>query len=814
MNQKRTWMKWFVWMILSLTSYMGWTQQGSLKGRIKGVTDEQLIIRLMKLPDSVFLKSALCEADGSFEFVRLPKGKFYIAVSHVGFEPVNSQVIDLSDSAGSMVLPDILMVKAAQSLQAVKVVNRKPFVQKKIDRLVVNPGAIIGNTNASSLEMLERSPGVIVDQEGNISLKGKQGVLVYVDDKPTYMSPEDLANYLRSLPASSVDAIEIMTNPPARYEAAGNAGIINIRLKRSTARGINGAINLGYGQGKYSRINNSVNLNYRINKINLFTNLGWNENKSYQDLTINRYYFNSPERAAFLQNSYIKRRQKGQTARLGIDYYVSPKATIGVVVAGFINPSGTDVTNKASILDNDQQLINKVYAFNPTRREWRNGSVNLNGTFKLDGKGQELTTNADYIHYSSRSNQTLINEVSSPTDSLINASTLFSNLPATISIRTISADYSKPIGQGSKLEAGWKSSLVKTDNTAAFFDILQNDSIPNNEFSNRFQYKENINAAYINFSKEWTSLTLQAGLRMENTNIDGYQFGNAIIKDSAFTRHYTNFFPTLYLNYRADSLQNNQFGLSFGRRVNRPSYQDMNPFTYPLDRFTYYAGNPFLRPTFSYSLELSYTYRNMLTANFEYSIARDVIQETNEQRNTIYYSRPGNFGRQTTYGVDVNASVKPTKWWTLQLYSELKNLAFQSVVYTETLDDSRWFWYVAPTNQFAINPNLTAELAGTYQTRILSGQFLTIAVWQVRAGLSQKILKGKGSLRLSVSDLFYTNQPGGDIRNINNSKANWLSYLDSRVYSFGFAYRFNKGKSLNARNSGASESEKGRVKTT
>ncbi|RYZ21382.1 MAG: TonB-dependent receptor, partial [Sphingobacteriales bacterium] len=370
-----------------------------------------------------------------------------------------------------------------------------------------------------------------------------------------------------------------------------------------------------------------------------------------------------------------------------------------------------------------------------------------------------------------------------------------------------------PFGKGNRLEAGVKSSLVNTDNTAEFFDVVHEVSTPNYEFSNRFKYKENINAAYLNFSRDWSRFSLQMRLRMENTNIEGNQMGNVMVKDSSFTRNYTSLFPTLYLAYRADTTQTNQFGFSFGRRIDRPDYQDLNPFTYPLDRYTYYGGNPFLQPTFSYNFELSHTYKNMITTALEYSIADNLIQETNEQRANIYYSRPGNFGRQTVYGLTVNANIPVTKWWTLMIYSEFKNVGVKSIIYGQTLDESRWYWYVGPTNQFTITKNLSAELAGSYQTRILSGQFLTIPVWQIRAGLSQKVLKGNGSVRLNVSDLFYTNQPGGDIRNIANSRANWLSYLDSRVATISFSYRLNKGKTLKARQSGGSDAEKGRVRT-
>ncbi len=482
-------------------------------------------------------------------------------------------------------------------------------------------------------------------------------------------------------------------------------------------------------------------------------------------------------------------------------------------MAGFLNPSHSPVKNNAVITDQNHDEASLIKASNPSKRKWRNGSVNLNYAKKLNKQGRELSANADYIVYRSSVSQNLVNNVYDADGTLKNSSTLQSSLPADIGIQSIKVDYVHPLAKGGKWDAGAKSSFVQTDNTADFFDVINNQPQPNYEFSNRFKYKENINAAYLNFSKDWKYFSVQAGLRIENTNIKGHQLGNPVVKDSSFERNYTNAFPTIFVLYRLDSVQKHQLGFSAGRRINRPNYQDLNPFTYPLDRYTYYGGNPFLEPTFSYNFEISHTYKNKITTTLEYGIANNLIQETNEQRGTIYYSRPGNFGKQISYGIDVNANFPIQKWWTLQLYTELKNLTFRSDVYGQKLDEGRFYWYVGPTNQFIITPKLSAELAGSYQTRVLVGQFLTIPVWQVRAGLSYKVLKGKGSLRLNVSDIFYTNQPGGDIRNIANSKANWLSLLDSRVATIAFSYRFNKGKSLNARQSGASDAEKGRVKT-
>jgi iron complex outermembrane receptor protein len=791
-------------------------QSGSIKGKVMGFQEgDAPIVNLLSANDSSVVKATICEDDGSFEFQLLKNGSYLVNITQLGYHSYVSAPVELTPLKQEAQLADVTLTHASKELTEVEVVAKKLFVQRKIDRVVVNPDALISNVGTTALEVLEKSPGVLVDMNGNISLKGKPGVIVFIDDKPTYMSATDLAAYLRSLPSGSIETIELMTNPPAKYEAAGNAGIINIRLKRDQAKGFNGGVNISYGQGRYMRSNNSFNFNYSINKINFFSNIGWSENNFYHDLSINRYYYTpgGELNSTFSQNSYIKIKNSGRTARVGMDYYASKKSTLGIVLSGFINPGINTVVNNARALDATNQPTSFIQAYTSSKRTWKNGSVNLNYAYKIDDKGKELTVNADYIAYHTNQSQQLTNSIFTPDQVLVGKSILASTLPADIIIQSAKADYAHPLGKAGKLDAGIKTSFVHTDNTASFYDVVNDVSTPNYEFSNRFQYKENINAGYLNYSNEWKKFSLQLGLRLENTLIDGYQLGNPMKKDSSFQVHYTNGFPTCYFSYKVDSAQKNQFVLSFGRRISRPNYQDLNPFTYPLDRYTYYGGNPFLKPTFSYNFELSHTYKSFLTTTLSYSIDENLIEETNEQRGTIYYSRPGNFGKQTVYGISVNGNFNLTKWWVLQLYTESKNIAVKSVMYGQTIDANRWYWYVGPTNQFTINKNLSAELGGWYVTKVLSGQFLTISVWEMRVGAAYKILKGNGTLKLNLSDVFHTNQPGGDIRNIANSKANWFGHMDTRVLTIGFSYRFNKGKTLQARQSGASDTEKGRVKT-
>jgi hypothetical protein len=238
----------------------------------------------------------------------------------------------------------------------------------------------------------------------------------------------------------------------------------------------------------------------------------------------------------------------------------------------------------------------------------------------------------------------------------------------------------------------------------------------------------------------------------------------------------------------------------------------MNPFTYPMDNFTFYAGNPFLQPTIVNKFELAYTLNNKVTFTANYSSAYNVIMETNEQVNGIFFSRPGNFGKQITYGLSIDANLQPTKWWILQAHVESNNLTFKSEVYGQNLNRSQWYWAFSPNNSFIINKQWSAELGGSYQSSIAVGQFITIPVAQARFGIAKKIMKDKGTLKLSLNDIFWSNRPGGDITSIANATANWRSILDTRVLSINFSYRFSKGQNLKLRKTGASETETQRVK--
>jgi iron complex outermembrane recepter protein len=784
-----------------------------IKGKVVDEKSESLIgatVSLHKGQSKDIIKANFTDTNGDFVFEVATKDSIRVEVNYLGYINMNKWI---TSPISPIDLGMITLSPSSVNLKEVSVTAQKTFAIQKIDRIVINPDALISNAGGTSLEILEKAPGILVDMNGNISVRGKNGVMIFIDDKPTYLSSSDLVNYLRSLPASSVETIEIMTNPPAKYDAAGNAGVINIRMKKTILKGFNGGLNTSYGRGKHDRTNNSFNYNYRLNKYNLFSNLSVNQNNSYQDLTISRFY-ETPQgqrSSSFIQNTLIKPRSGSSNGKIGLDYYANDKTTFGASLSGFYNPSKRDVNNKATVRDAANAISSYVDATNPSDIIFKNGAINLNITRKLKAKGSEISANLDNIVYQSSIEQRLTNTILNAQRQALGTTILTSILPTDINIISGKVDYLRPLKSG-RFETGWKSSLVNTSNIADFFDVVNGSNKKNNEFSNDFKYDENINAFYANLSKDFSKVSGQFGLRIENTNINGNQLGNEIVKDSSFSRGYTNVFPTFFIQYRPDSLMRNVFAFNIGRRIDRPNYKDLNPFTYPMDRFTYYGGNPLLVPTFTFVAELSHTFKSFLTTSLSYVRSTDVINETNEQRGNIYYSRPGNFARQVTYGASMNGSFKLTKWWTLQANANLLNNSFESQVYTEFLDDSQWYYTLSPINQFTINKKWSAELASNYQSEILSGQFVIQPIWSVRAGVSTRFWKDKITARFNISDIFYTNQIEGEIRNIADATAGWFSYLDTRVATIAFGYRFTQGQNLKLRQTGGADNEQKRVK--
>lgn len=794
-------------------------------GRVSGeVADdnhkpiEAATISLLQAKDSSKVHQTVTDKTGKYVFDKVRDGRYLVSATSVGHTIRYSSAFEVSAVQSSVAIGALTLAAASRSLQEVSVVGKRPFIEQKADRMVVNVDASPSNAGSTALDVLERSPGVTLDKDDNISLKGKQGVTVMIDNKPTYLSAAQLTSYLKSLPASAIDQIELMTNPSAKYDASGNSGIINIKTKKNKMKGFNGSVNLTHTQGVYPKPSGSLNLNYRNGKANFFLNAGYSRWEGYQHLDIGRTYLNpGPDRVVnsiFNQATEIHFTNPSMNLKFGMDYYLSNKTTLGFVASGFNNKEKNLSTSNIFLKDSHNTVDSMVNSRSIANNTWKNGSINLNFRHQFDSTGRELTADLDYVRYDSHSDQNFDNITTYPANNSKTETVLTGNLPSTINIYTFKADYTHPLGKDLKLEAGVKSSYVNTDNMANYFNVINNNPEVDTNKTNHFLYKENINAAYINLNRQYKKWGVQAGLRVENTNYSGHQLGNGlsvINRDSSFSRNYFSFFPTVYVSYQANG--KNQFSVNYGRRIDRPAYQDLNPFLFFLDQYTYQAGNPYLQPQFSDNVELTHTYAGWLSTTLNYSYTKDFFSETFEQSGRATILRNGNIGSRQNAGIAVSAQLHVTKWWMSILYANVNYTKFNGFLYGEPINVDATTLTLNVNNQFTLPYGLSAELSGWYRTKGVEGQVVIYSLGQATAAVSKKIMHEKASIKLGVRDFLYTNKPHGYL-NFQQTEATFHNYRDSRQVSATFTYRF--GKPLKAparrRTSGAGE-EESRVKT-
>ncbi|MES2371005.1 MAG: outer membrane beta-barrel protein [Bacteroidota bacterium] len=769
-------------------------------------------VSLLAKTDSSIQKTIVTDDNGNFLLTQVKDGDWLLLADAVGYKKYYIAVIIQQQK--NMVVPSFqLSDAAAKELTGVTVTANKSFTEQKIDRTVVNVDALISNTGTNALEVLEKTPGVLVDENGAITFKGKSGVLILIDDKPTYLSATDLAAYLRSLPSSALDKIELMDNPPAKYDAAGNAGVINIKTKKSKAKGFNGSIAASYGQAYYWRTNESINLNYYTGKVNLFANVGHSINNGARKLEISRTYLtpSGGVGSVFKQENYFAPVGDGPNYKFGFDYYLTPKTTWGLVYTGSswhrteYKPTFSYLYNAADKLDSS------ILAGSNSNSHFRKHGLNLNYTHKFDSLGKMFSFDMDYINYRSNNEQSFLNTVYMPSGSQTSTQNILAKLPSDISIYAAKTDYSQPLPGKAKFEAGLKSSYVTSDNEANYFNINNGISSIDYTNTNHFIYKENINAAYISVNKEFKRLTIQTGLRLENTNGNGHQLGNAVKPDSAFTNHYTNLFTTAYLSYKLDSAGDNLLNLSYGRRIDRPNYQDLNPFVFILDKFSYFAGNPFLKPQFANDYKLSYTHKNKFTIATYYAHFSDVQIETIEQNGNSFISRNGNIGDYYFASISLEATLRPAKWWTLNLYVEADYNNYKGKLYTGYINSKAKWIYGTVNNQFVLGKGWSAELSGFYCGPRSNAQFDKIAFGQVNPAIQKKIWNNKGTIKLSGRDIFNTNTSTGNITNVPNVLASYRNYFYNQSFTIGFTYSFGTQLNKEQRKVGSADSEAGRA---
>lgn len=764
----------------------------------KGNPVSNATVSLLRAADSALVKIQVSKENGSYQFTEIAAGNYLLSASFVGHIAVFSPVFPVSGNDTS--LSHLILAPATADLKAVAVTARKPLLEIRADKTILNIEGTINAAGNNALELLRRAPGVTVDHDEKLSMNGKNGVQVFIDGRPTPLSGTDLSNYLRSLQSAQVEAIELITNPSAKYEAAGNAGIINIRLKKNKGIGTNGAFTAGLNIAPYAKYNTGLSLNHRNEKLNVFATYNHNGGTTRKDITMHRTIADS----IFDQKGRVLDNSKTHSFKTGADLFINKQSTIGIIANG--NFTNTVISNtSATVISGASALARTLTADNRLQGGRKHMDFNLNYLYN-ETNGKNLSLNADYGFYKLTSNQLQPNLYYDHLGQFENKIVYEMIAPANIDIYSFKGDYEQPFLKG-KLGFGGKFSHVQTDNDFQRYNVVDNNRHPDTERSNRFVYNENLLAGYINFNRQWEHITLQAGLRAENTAMKGSSTGKNY--DSSIHRNYLNLFPSFAINYAKS--KDHQFALSFSRRIDRPAYQDLNPFEYKVDDYLIQKGNSYLRPQYTNSIGLTYIYRQQFNAALNYSAVKDLftwIVDTTETSKSLVSKK--NLANQKVVSMNIGYQLR---------YKDLSVITNLSTGYSTFRAD---FGAGRTIREQAFNANLfmqaslkfakiwTAELSGFYNSpTVQEGNMHIKAMWSMDAGLQTKLFSDKALLKLSISDVFNT------LRFRSNSVFAGQTVLyntkwETRQLKLSLAWRFGRSeiKAARQRNSGAEEEMK------
>lgn len=805
----------FILVLPILFPFRFWSQETSdslpsLTGKVQlaeentPLSDE--LVYLYYAHDSSLAKTTFTNELGAFTFHSLKKTTYFVCIKSLQYGKSCTETIALHITTA---LSPIVVSQIKSELNEFTLAVDKPFVERSPGKMTVNVDQTINATGSSAFEVIEKSPGVSVSITDQISVNGKQGIIVQINGKPIQMSGSDLANYLRGLPSSSIEKIEFITNPSSKYDANGGI-IIDIRLKKDARFGTNGTLTNSYGQGVYPKFNTALNLNHRQGKWNLFFNYSYNYRKNFNRLLLEReFYQNDTLQLAYHQNNYLTFPINTNSFRTGFDYEIDSLSTLSLVVSGvstLLNPNGINYSN---VLNGARQKVSIFETFNDTHDNWKSGGVNLNYLKNTDTLGSTFSMDADYALYDNSTEQLFTtNYYDLLGQTLQNPYILFGDLKGNLSLYSLKADRNRVFKASKSLEYGIKSSYVKADNSVLFFDRSQPIEVYDSSKSNHFIYTENINAAYGSFSYAKDKWSYQAGLRIENTNITG----NQLTYNQQFDTSYVQIFPTLSLQYKLN--EKHTFDVNLNRRIDRPSYRQLNPFKFYLDPTTYEAGNPYLRPQTSITAEVGHTYKGKLYTLV--GIARtfdnitEIIGPSPLSVNTTVQTNV-NLDHVDLIYANLSLPLKVTKWWNMRVdLSSYLALYSGTAANTEISQMGSYNANVQMTNQFTIAKKHTLELTGNYRTREVYAFDIINQIGFVSLGYQTKILKSKGTLRLNATDLFFSNKVEADVA-FTDYVEHFIVTRETRVCTLAFTYKFGSAQPGQRRRGGGADDIKQRV---
>jgi len=696
------------------------------------------------------------------------------------------------------------VVRAQDSvrLKEVNISRKKKLLERKSDRIVFDATQSIAGAGTDALDLLAKVPGVKVTNN-QVSLVGKGMVNVMLNDRLIQMSGDDLATYLKSIPSDNVSTIEIITNPPAKYDAQGNNGLLNIVLKKAAGDGLQGAVNMDYSQATHATAGTGLNLNYRKDKVTVYSSFSIRKGSLASSEKTDIFY---PDQTWSVLNAFRNFRTV-PAGQVTVDYQATKSTSFGITYNGGSTNFHSDEKISTRIDKTSGQLDSVLISdANAKMKSWFN-TANLYLKTDFDTTGKQLVFNADWFNYHD-DKERLFNNNTYLSDGTLKESSYAQYLSASeqrIDLYTLKADVDLPY-KTFKLSLGTKLSFIRNQSDLSFYRNLMDQLVEDQTQSNVFNYKENTQAIYLNFNKKISKLDIQLGLRSEYSQTTGMSLSNFQQDDN----RYFQLFPTAFFSYKLND--KNSLALNYGRRINRPPYRKLNPFRWYLNQFSYTEGNPFLKPSFNNNIEFSHSYAGILLTTLSFSHTSQGFSDVNftNTSSNVQVLRPQNFITSYNYQLSTALTLNPFSWMqNNNQFSLFQNVSKSSLVETAGVLRGAGA-YLSTSNQFYLSKDksLAGDVSFWYQSGGVDGLQRLKSQYNVDAGLRKLLLNKRLQIAASLSDLLKTNTYRYTSV-VGQVSQKYENYYDSRKLRLSIRYNFGNDKIKQlSRSSGNAEERK------
>jgi len=763
-------------------------------------------VLLLHPSDSSLVKGAVTDHSGFYELNNIDPGSYLLSVSMIGFQRYMSSVFEVNRE--SIEFEEITLQVSMERMDEVGVTARRPMFEQKIDRFVVNVQSSITSSGSSVLQVLEKSPGIQINRQSNtISMSGKTGVRVMINDKFVQLPIDAVVQMLDGMSAANIEQIELITTPPARYDAEGDAGIIHIKMKQFTELGTAGTIggNLGYNQAE--TLGGNVNISQRGNKLALFLDYSILFDRTEQIWFNERFLLKDGFREEITSDN-VRRPSTGvQNARAGMEYQIGDKTTAGLLLTGYQRLWDTsDLSDNFAQFSPTSSLTTEMAVREINR--WRSAFVNLSLDHAFN-ENRSLNFDMDYLYYKNDNPSLYENNFIEGDNTLLSRERIDVSKETPIHIRVSKLDYRQSLSDKFMVETGVKGSLSEFSNRVGVSDLVENTRVVNDTFTQDADLSEKNAAVYL--SGNWTpaeDLKINTGLRFEYTD----RFLSTPETPGLVDVQDGHLFPSLFIQKK---LQNEQsVGFSYARRITRPTFNDLAPFVFFVDPNTFLSGNSDLEPAISDALKLDYNHKQWLIS-LQYSYTKDAIAPfqpaLNESSNEQTYSTQ-NLSYYQSYAINASFPLFFSSWWELRTnvtgtYQKSKTSHYDE---NPVLDSFRYSANV--TNAIDLPRQFSIEISGEYESKSVWGILEIRPMGSLNAGVQKRIASSSGTLRLSVDDIFQTDLfRGNTALPGENIDSKFLYDNKVRNIKLTFTWNFGNSKIESVDVSSGSEEEQGRV---